>query len=261
MTQLRWGLLGTARINRALIPVLRESPLHLLQAVASRTLDRARAYAAEWKIPVARSGSYEALLGDPEIDVVYISLPNSLHAEWTVRALDAGKHVLCEKPLALTSARSIGSRTAAARASRRSRPKPSCTATIRSRRRPRRSSKRAARRVRGYEGAFTFTLTREGDVRLDPALGGGSLWDVGCYPLSYACFLAGAAPVEVFGWQRRSVRGVDIEFAGTCASPTAARAVRLGFHRRFAPRWKSSGPKAGPEWNTRSKADRTAGWS
>jgi predicted dehydrogenase len=69
-------------------------------------------------------------------------------------------------------------------------------------------------KVQGYKGAFTFPLTREGDVRLDPALGGGSLWDVGCYPVSYTCLLTGSAPVEVFGWQQSSASGVDLQFAG-----------------------------------------------
>lgn len=69
--------------------------------------------------------------------------------------------------------------------------------------------------IRGYRGAFTFALTREHDVRLDPALGGGSLWDVGCYPVSYTCFLAGEPPVDVFGWQQTSATGIDLEFAGT----------------------------------------------
>jgi predicted dehydrogenase len=68
--------------------------------------------------------------------------------------------------------------------------------------------------VRLFKGAFTFPLTRVGDVRLEPSLGGGSLWDVGCYPVSYTCFLAGSAPVEVFGWQQSSASGVDLEFAG-----------------------------------------------
>jgi predicted dehydrogenase len=68
--------------------------------------------------------------------------------------------------------------------------------------------------VRGFKGAFTFPLTREGDVRLEASLGGGSLWDVGCYPVSYTCFLAASAPVEVFGWQQVNASGIDLEFAG-----------------------------------------------
>jgi len=100
-TSLNWGLLSTARINRALIKPLNASKRTHLLAVASRSQSAADAYAREWNIPRAH-GSYEALLADPEVDVIYNSLPNHLHAEWTIKALRAGKHVLCEKPFALT---------------------------------------------------------------------------------------------------------------------------------------------------------------
>src|SRR5688572_16225949 len=98
---LNWGLLSTANINRALITPLRASKRNHLVAVASRTQESADKYAREWKISRAH-GSYEALLTDPEIDVIYNPLPNHLHAEWTIKAVEAGKHVLCEKPLALS---------------------------------------------------------------------------------------------------------------------------------------------------------------
>ena len=100
--QLRWGLLGTARINRSLIPAIRASARSQLVGVASRSAERARSYAGEWQIPVA-CDSYEAMLGDPQIDAVYIPLPNHLHVEWTLNAIAAGKHVLCEKPIALVA--------------------------------------------------------------------------------------------------------------------------------------------------------------
>jgi predicted dehydrogenase len=100
---MRWGLVSTARINERLIPCIRNSKRSELAAVASRSEERARQYAQEWGIPKAY-GSYEALLADREIEVVYISLPNHMHVDWAVRAADAGKHVLCEKPLALTTA-------------------------------------------------------------------------------------------------------------------------------------------------------------
>ena len=213
MSRLRWGLLSTARINRLIIPAIRASARSEVTTVASRTADRARTYAAEWTIPRALE-SYEALLGDPAIDVVYISLPNSLHVEWTIRALDAGKHVLCEKPLALAVDEVERIQAAAARASR------VATEAFMYRHQPLTQAAEAVVKggrlgtVRGFKGAFTFPLTREGDVRLEPALGGGSLWDVGCYPVSYTCHLAGAAPVEVFGWQQSSPSGVDLEFTG-----------------------------------------------
>ena len=98
---LNWGLLSTAHINRSLIPPLNASKRNRLLAVASRNQAAADEYARVWNIPLAL-GSYEAMIEDPEIDVIYISLPNHLHAEWTIKALQAGKHVLCEKPIALT---------------------------------------------------------------------------------------------------------------------------------------------------------------
>jgi predicted dehydrogenase len=208
---LRWGLLSTARINRALIPAIRSSARSELTTIASRTIDRAREYAREWEIP-RPLGSYEALVHDPDIDVVYIPLPNHLHVEWTVRALEAGKHVLCEKPLALTveevdriaeACRRTGRVAAEAFMYRHHPLTEAVQLTVASGR---------LGEVKSFRGAFTFPLTRDGDVRLDPAMGGGSLWDVGCYPLSYANLLTGKAPVEVFGWQRTSDRGVDMEF-------------------------------------------------
>jgi xylose dehydrogenase (NAD/NADP) len=211
MSRLRWGLLSTARINRSLIPAIRGSARSELTTVASRTLDRAGDYAREWQIPVPL-GSYEALIHDPDVDVVYISLPNHLHVEWTVRALEAGKHVLCEKPLALSvedvdwiadTCRRTGKAAAEAFMYRHHPLTHKVQEVVAGGR---------LGAVKSYRGAFTFALTRDGDVRLDPAMGGGSLWDVGCYPLSYANLLAGAAPAEVFGWQRASDRGIDMEF-------------------------------------------------
>ena len=98
---LNWGLLSTARINHSLIPPLQVSKRSHLLAVSSRSYETADAYAKQNMIERAY-GSYDALLADPDIDVIYNSLPNHLHAEWTIKAVEAGKHVLCEKPLALT---------------------------------------------------------------------------------------------------------------------------------------------------------------
>jgi D-xylose 1-dehydrogenase (NADP+, D-xylono-1,5-lactone-forming) len=211
MARLRWGLLSTARINRSLIPAIRASARSALTTVASRTPDRARAYAAEWRIPRAL-GSYDALVQDPDVDVLYISLPNHLHVEWTVKALEAGKHVLCEKPLAL-SVEDVDRIAAACRRTGKA-----AAEAFMYRHHPLTTAVRAfvaggrLGAIKIYRGAFTFPLTRDGDVRLDPSMGGGSLWDVGCYPLSYANLIAGAAPVDVFGWRRTSDRGIDMEF-------------------------------------------------
>lgn len=210
---LNWGLLSTARINRALIPPLQVSKRNHLLAVGSRTQESADRYAREWKIPRAH-GTYEALLTDPEIDVIYNSLPNHLHAEWTIRAIEAGKHVLCEKPLALSpqevdaieAAASKHGRVAAEAFMYRHHPQTLKVLEILG------DGKLGSLRL--IRGSFSYLLTRTGDVRLDPAMGGGSIWDVGCYPISYARMVAGAEPEEVFGWQVTGSTGIDETFVG-----------------------------------------------
>jgi D-xylose 1-dehydrogenase (NADP+, D-xylono-1,5-lactone-forming) len=209
----RWGLLSTARINRAIIPPLRASARHALVAVASRDPARAAAYAREWEIPRVHAG-YEALLDDPDIDAIYNPLPNALHAAWTIRAARAGKHVLCEKPLATTVADVDAIAEAAAAAGvvvaeafmYRHHPQTLRLQAL--------VSDGAIGAVQLVRSAFTFVLTRPGDVRWDPAMGGGSLWDVGCYPVSMARLLAGAEPDEVFGHSRLAPAGVDDAFTG-----------------------------------------------
>lgn len=210
---LNWGLLSTARINRALIKPLTASKRTRLLAVASRSLSSAENYAREWKIPRAH-GSYEALLADPEIDVIYNSLPNHLHAEWTIKALHAGKHVLCEKPIALSlaevdamsqAARETGKVLAEAFMYRHHAQTLKAKELVDS---------GALGKLQLIRGAFTFTLTREGDIRSKKETGGGSIWDVGCYPISYARTIVGADPLEVFGRQVVGQGGVDDSFYG-----------------------------------------------
>jgi xylose dehydrogenase (NAD/NADP) len=205
---LRWGLLSTARINNALIGPLRSSKRNRLQAVASRTQERADAYARKHKIKKAY-GSYAELLADPEIDVIYNPLPNHLHAEWTIKAVEAGKHVLFEKPLALTVAE-VDAITAAAR----SHDRVVAEAFMYRSHAQTRTVKELVEagkigKVKLVRGSFTFKLTELGDYRLDPAMGGGGLWDVGCYPLSYTRSVLGAEPLEVFGQQVTGPTGVD----------------------------------------------------
>lgn len=210
---LNWGLLSTARINNALIPPLRVSKRNQLVAVASRSKESADAYARDKKIPRAY-GTYDELLADPEIDVIYNPLPNHLHAEWTIRAVEAGKHVLCEKPLAL-SVEEVDEIQAAARKHERV-----VAEAFMYRHHPQTLKVQELVRsgslgsVKLIHGSFSFVLTHEGDVRLDPAMGGGSIWDVGCYPISYARSVLGENPLEVFGQQVTGPTGIDETFIG-----------------------------------------------
>ncbi len=218
---LNWGLLSTARINRSVIPAIRNSKRNRLLAVASRRQEAADAYAKEWKIGRAL-GSYEALLADPEIDVIYISLPNHLHAEWSIKALKAGKNVLCEKPLALSeedvdaitqAAEETGKVVTEAFMYRHHAQTLKVQELVRSGR---------LGEVQIVRGAFTYTQRREGDIRLREETGGGSIWDVGCYPISYARTVIGTEPVEFSGWQRVGPGGVDVMFVGQMRFPNRA---------------------------------------
>src|SRR5947209_5043150 len=210
----RWGLLSTARINERLIPVFQGSARCELLAVASQSgQEKAARYAAEWNIPRAY-GSYEALLTDPEIDAVYISLPNAFHTPWVVKTAEAGKHILCEKPLALT-ATDVDAMAEAAR-----RNGVVLQEAVMMRYHPQtlqlqqRMAEGAIGDVRLIRGIFTFTLARSGDIRFDPVLGGGSIWDLGSYPVSFIRTMLRANPIEVHGWQNSGDSGVDLSFSG-----------------------------------------------
>ncbi len=182
-------------------------------AVASREREGAEKYAREWKIGRAH-GSYEALLADPEVDVIYNSLPNQMHADWSIKALRAGKHVLCEKPLAVSVREIEAMSEAAAETGRvlaeafmyRHHPQ-----TLKVQEMVERGS---LGELRIMHGAFSYVMRRAGNVRLIKELGGGSLWDVGCYPVNFMRMIAGEEPVEAFGWQVAEAEGVDETFAG-----------------------------------------------
>jgi predicted dehydrogenase len=214
MDKVRWGLISTARINRRLIPPIRASRRGMLAAVASRDWEKAQAYADEWKIPSA-FGSYEEMLASDAVDAVYISLPNHLHAEWTIRALRAGKHVLCEKPFAI-QVEEVDRMAEACRESGRV-----LQEAFMYRHHP--QTKLAEEWVRTgrlgevtlVRGFFSFYMgSREGNVRLNPAYGGGALWDVGVYPLSFAQLVFGRAPERVAAEQWIGDTGVDESFHG-----------------------------------------------
>ena len=210
---LRWGILGTARINRRVIPAVRLARRSELVAVASRERGRAEAYARAWSVPRAIVG-YQALLDDSNINAVYIPLPNTDHVPWTLAAIAAGKHVLCEKPLALDPddvdriARAAAAAGVVVEEGFMYRHEP-LTARVRSL-----INDGAVGSVRAILSGFTFALDTPLNIRLDPALGGGSLWDVGSYPVTYAQLIAGHEPQMVFGTAHWHAAGVDDEFMG-----------------------------------------------
>jgi predicted dehydrogenase len=198
--RLRFGVLGTARIGHTSVnPAIQSSRNAELVAVASRDLGMARDFAQVLSIP-RHYGGYEALLDDPDIDAVYIPLPNSLHREWTIRAAEKKKHILCEKPLALSVAECLEMQAAA----------DAHGVTLmeafmyrfhpRIRRLVEMTQARAVGELRGVRSAFTFRLTRPENIRLRPDLGGGALMDVGCYCVDISRRLAGTLPIEVQAW-------------------------------------------------------------
>lgn len=213
MNKVRWGLLSTANINRRLIPAIRQSAQGELAAVASRSQSAANAYAAEWGIPQA-FGSYEAMLESDAVDAVYIGLPNHLHAEWSMKAMQHGKHVLCEKPFALTLAE-VDAVTAVSQQTGMH-----IAEAFMYRHHP--QTKIVGEWVKNgrlgdivlFRGHFSFQIESRGDVRLVSEYGGGSLWDVGVYPMSFAQFVMDGSPQSVWGRQWLGPSGVEESFSG-----------------------------------------------
>lgn len=219
---IRWGVLSTANIGRAAVnPAIGASSNGTLAAVASREAERAQAFAAKHSIPVAY-GSYDALLDDPDVDAVYLPLPNSLHRTWVLRAVAAGKHVLCEKPLALNAAEAEEMAAAAREHGVK------LMEAFMYRFHPR--TERIIEMVRGgrvgtvgaVRSAFTFRLTRPDDIRLDADLGGGSLMDVGCYCVNVSRTMIGEEPEEVQATASWTDSGVDDRLAGLMRFPGGA---------------------------------------
>jgi xylose dehydrogenase (NAD/NADP) len=212
--RVRWGLLSTARINERLIPAIRAVARSELLAVGSHGgMEKAQRYAAQWKIPRAY-GSYEALLADRDIDAVYIALPNALHRDWTVAAARAGKHVLCEKPLATTVAEVDEMADAATRNGIVLQEAVMMRFHPQTRQLQERLAADIIGDIRLIRGVFTFNLARPGDIRLDPALGGGSIWDLGSYPVSFMRTMLRSEPIKVHGWSVVGKERVDLSFAG-----------------------------------------------
>jgi len=213
----RWGILGTGDINDRFLPGARLTDAVEVVAVGSRTAARAAAFAERHDIPRAH-GTYEELLADPGVEAIYNALPNSLHHEWTLRSLAAGKHVLCEKPYTRHPAEVDEAFDAADRAG-----------LVLSEAFMWRHHPQARRLVESLPGIgalqairATFGYVQEGaaDVRLRPDLDGGSLMDVGCYCVSGSRLIAGEEPDVVFGVALPGPTGVDIRFTGLLHFPS-----------------------------------------
>ena len=212
---LRIGILGAANIARQFTRDVAPSQRIKVEAVASRNADTAAAFAAATGIP-RRHGSYEALLADPAIDAIYLPLPNNMHAEWAIRAAEHGKHILCEKPLALNA----GEVRAMFDAARKhgvmlleSYPwlfQPHATTLL--------TAVRSGEigTVRSIQASFGFTIGNPANnIRMKPELGGGALLDAGSYPLSLIRWVMGDAPERVMADARSADSGVDIATTAT----------------------------------------------
>jgi predicted dehydrogenase len=217
---LRWGVLGAARIARNFfIPAAQASRETHVVAIASRDRARAQAMATDFEIDRVHD-SYEALLSDPDVDAIYNPLPNSLHPRWTINAARAGKHVLCEKPVARTAA-DADSMAAACR---------QAGVLLMEAFMWRHHTQHARVRAmldageigdpRMVRGTFTYVMGAGPNVRLESSLEGGSLMDVGCYPLNAARWVFGSEPTEVSAQQVVDARfGVDTVFAAVLRFP------------------------------------------
>lgn len=213
--KMRWGVISTANIGRvAVIPALQRAQNAEVVAVASRDLERAQAFADE--LGISRSyGSYEALLRAEDIEAVYIPLPNSLHRPWSIKAAEAGKHILCEKPLALDAAE-CREMEAAARDNGvrlmeafmyRFHPQTEKVLEL--------VKQGAIGRPSLIYAAFTFRLGDRDNIRLRPELGGGALMDVGCYCVNICRTLADREPIRAQAFARWGDTGVDEQMVAT----------------------------------------------
>jgi D-xylose 1-dehydrogenase (NADP+, D-xylono-1,5-lactone-forming) len=231
--KIRWGILGCARIaKRGLIPGIAASKSGVLHALASRDEAVSRLWAEEYGFSKAY-GSYRDLLADAEIDAVYIPLPNELHKPWALAAADAGKHILCEKPLALDAREA----DAMAEACRKRgvilmeafmwRHQPRTLAILQTLRQGELGELRLIR------SSFSFPIA-PGDWRLDPSRGGGALWDVGCYGVNAARLFTAEEPSRFRTLARRGPSGVDLSLTAILEFPSGVLAlVDCSFEQPF----------------------------
>jgi D-xylose 1-dehydrogenase (NADP+, D-xylono-1,5-lactone-forming) len=225
---LRIGILSTARIARSFVQAVRPSQQVSVSAIASRSASKAQSFANELNIP-RPFGSYAELLADPEIDAIYNPLPNSLHAEWSIRALRAGKHVLCEKPLAVSGAEALAMFEAARSGGvhlAEGYPYLAQPQTLKLREL---LAAGTIGELRLIQASFGFTLSNPEDIRLDASLGGGALMDLGTYCVSLIRALAGQRPTRVNAtahWSKESGPdgAVDRTIAATIEFGSALKA-------------------------------------
>ncbi|MFD1179479.1 Gfo/Idh/MocA family protein [Paenibacillus puldeungensis] len=220
--QLRWGIMGCAGIAiGAVMPAIQQSTTGVITGVASRNLEKSRQVADQFGAPKA-FGSYEEMLADADIDALYIPLPNHLHKEWAIRAMQAGKHVLCEKPIALNAPEAKEMADAADEAGVQ------LAEAFMYRHHPRWERIREIiasgeiGELRVIRGAFTFNNAEDlTNIRLRPEWGGGSIYDVGCYPISAARYILGQEPEAVTVQAKFSLKhgGVDMMAAGLIEFP------------------------------------------
>ncbi len=197
MADMKWGVLSSAKIGmKHVIPGIQGSRGNVVHAIASRNKKRAEEAAAVAGIPVAY-GSYEELLADPEIQVVYIPLPNHMHVEWSIKAMEAGKHVLCEKPLAMSredieKLRDVSGRTGMVIQEAfmvKHHPQWHTAREI--------VEKGTLGELKAIQGIFAYHNMDEGNIRNIPEYGGGGIWDIGCYPVVTSRYIFGEEPVRV----------------------------------------------------------------
>ncbi len=211
---MRFGILGAARIAaRALVPGIQNSSNAELVAVAARDGARAQAFATEHSIPVALEG-YQALLERDDIDAIYNPLPNDGHSPWSIKALEAGKHVLCEKPVGMNAIEAANMLEVSKRTGKtlmeafmwRFHPQVARAKEI--------MDSGVLGDIKLIRTGFSFFLTDAGDIRWVKSMGGGGLLDLGCYNVNATRYFAGREPISVYGVGDYSGTDVDLHFAG-----------------------------------------------
>jgi predicted dehydrogenase len=225
--QLRWGILGTGNIARQFAAGMTGSRRGTLAAVGSRSAESAASFASQFKVPAAHP-NYDDLLRDPQVQAIYLSLPNSMHHEWTIKSLRAGKHVLCEKPCASNVAQAEEMFDVAQQAGKvlveafmyRSHPQTqSVLETIGS---------GAIGQVKAIKTSFCFRISKiDQNIRFKPELSGGATMDIGCYCLSLSRLVAGQEPDRIHAAGLLHASGVDEAASGTLHFPSGIVATFL----------------------------------